>query len=125
MKGLRNSKGFTLIELIVIIIILGILAATAIPKFVDLQQQAKKGVAEGVLGALRSAEVIKFSNYLLSSATYTLADVVTGVQVDGAAISYSGDQATIVVGSGAGSTYNITYSRTAGDLGYFTKSSGW
>lgn len=54
MKNYR-TQGFTLIELIVVIVILGILAATALPKFVDLGSDARKAVLDGVEGAMRSA----------------------------------------------------------------------
>ena len=52
---MKKQAGFTLIELVIVIIILGILAVTAAPKFLNLQDDAKKAAADGVFSGVSSA----------------------------------------------------------------------
>ena len=57
----NDNKGFTLIELIIVIAIIAILATIAMPKFVDLSSSAKVSATKGALGAVRSTLAIKYA----------------------------------------------------------------
>ncbi len=62
---LANEKGFTLIELIIIIVVLGLLSAVAVPKYVDIKTDAEKAAANGVYGGAQGATAINFAGFLL------------------------------------------------------------
>ncbi len=69
---MRGNKGFTLIELVMVIVILAILAAVAIPRFVDLQSDARLSTAKGIGGAISGAANILHSQFLVRGTAYQL-----------------------------------------------------
>ncbi len=79
MKTLRDQRGFTLIELVLIIVILGILAIVAIPKFVDISAEASssalKGVAGGMSSAMATNYAVRKANSAKGSAVANCTDV--------------------------------------------------
>lgn len=66
-----KQAGFTLIELIIVIVILGILAVTASPKFLDIQDDARESTLQGVAGSLKGAANIVFSKALVAGEAAT------------------------------------------------------
>jgi MSHA pilin protein MshA len=115
---MNKQAGFTLIEIIAVLVILGILAAVAIPKYQDLQDEAGEKAAAGVAGAVLSQMTLAYSATLLSSNGNTTAAVDNAV-AECSNFSYDNSQFSVTCGEGAG---GITVTHIASNRSYTT---GW
>lgn len=118
---MKKQGGFTLIELVVVIVILGILAVTAAPKFLNLQDDARAAAAEGLKGAMKGAAGIVYGK-----------SAIKGVESsDSAAVSIANGTVATVYGypaatdenlkkvvSGLDTDWNLVPGTTAGTVGY-------
>ncbi len=81
-KKLRNQKGFTLIEIIAVLVILGILAAVAVPKYLDLQGEAKIKAAQGQVAEIKGTLSTAWGKAMLANnGTATIAQVMTAANL--------------------------------------------
>ncbi|GAB6162150.1 prepilin-type N-terminal cleavage/methylation domain-containing protein [Desulfothermus naphthae] len=123
----NRQKGFTLIEIIAVLIILGILAAVAVPKFIGLQEEAKKKAAQNLVASAQSALSMEYAQKLLknngdANATWNELDVAncnSSVKMDG----YDGYTLTCSGGGSGNNQITITVTTPDGEsvTGNFTK----
>lgn len=80
---MQKQQGFTLIELVVVIIILGILAVVAAPKFLNLQGDAKVSTLQGMKAALQGANSMIYSKAVISGQEKVNGDSTNNIDTDG------------------------------------------
>lgn len=108
---MKNTRGFTLIELVMVIVILGILAAVALPKFANLQGDARAASIQGAAGAINSAMAIVHSQSLVNGTEGAATSTVTLEGTSVAIVHGYPTLASISVAAGLSAT---DYPNTAG-----------
>ena len=102
-KMTKDEKGFTLIEIIAVLVIMGILAAVAIPKFFDLQAKAKEKAVYTAFAELKTRVNQHFAKRLLEGATkgdtigYDAADVGTDLGTDFEVTTWTDNESNVVI----------------------------
>src|SRR5437667_3551241 len=104
----KNRKGFTLVELAVVIVIIGVLAAFGVPRFIKSVERSKAAEAFAYLSAVRSAQ----ERYQARQGTY--ADDLTKLDIDQSTPKYF-DVGTVTADE---TSWSLTLTRKAGSSGY-------
>ncbi|NJB68568.1 MSHA pilin protein MshA [Desulfobaculum xiamenense] len=113
----RKKNGFTMIELIAVIVILGILAAAAVPRFLDARADAREAAADGIIAAWQSECSLRVANAALNDATTIVCP--TGAAADTSwthEVANSGLSIVGAVGTGTGGTGQCTFQVTGTGL---------
>ncbi len=123
--NVTKQQGFTLIELVMVIVILGILAATALPKFVDMTKSARESTLKGLAGAINGAKSIVKAGYLLNPGnTVTLSDTTTVAVANTVGGTHNGYPLATAAGVRAAidmsDDFADTYVTTGGNVATFT-----
>ena len=116
MKLKKNNSGFTLLEIIIVIIIVGVLASLALPRFFKTVEYSRSTEALTSLNAVRQA----MERCYLQRASYATCDVFGNLDVEDPSASPNSHFATYVMSGLAATTYTITATRNTRDGGVAT-----
>lgn len=117
---MNKQQGFTLIELIVVIVILGILAATALPRFADLQGDARLAKMQGARGSMQSAAALAHAAQLVANAASNASVTMEGATITMIDRYPTANAAGIAEAAGGLDDYNVTAAGGTGAGAVFT-----
>jgi prepilin-type N-terminal cleavage/methylation domain-containing protein len=131
-KTLRNQKGFTLIEIIAVLVILGILAAVAIPRFFNMQAEARNKTAQQGVAAYQSSLSMAYASNLLGQVlTPDCNSAPSVVFTDACKPTLEGSESWVVTSGGSTTwaaatrgapvTISVTYGGSAAQVGNWTR----
>lgn len=120
---LRDQRGFTLIEIIMVIVLLGIIAAIAIPKYVDLRTDAQNATADGIVGAVVSSAAIGYADRAVKGTTPVTYPSLTDLQATylrAQKITLNKSSANSWTAQVGAQDYTFTYTQLDGGSGWQT-----
>ena len=116
---IRDQRGFTLIEIIMVIVLLGIIAAIAIPKYIDLRTEAADATASGIVGAIVSSATIGYADLVTHNSASTFPNFTTlhnnYLQAQNITMNSDANGWWAAIG---GVTYTFTYNAGTGNSGW-------